>query len=197
MPTLQSVRPLLEPWGTLRSQPPSGWTGQIPLPEPLKDFYLEVGPWGETFGGPVGLTISAGGNSVCLPPLHKLWDAHSGYRWNGHTGDRLPDWKDEWFLVAEQGGDPFILDGNTGQVLFDRHGSGGWSPECFAEDIATAFGSIATVANTFSELGDDALDDTFELKSSSRELVRNALAGFLGGDMTRADATLHAWRWYE
>jgi hypothetical protein len=201
MHSFQSIRPLLERWGSLKQQFPSEWTGEIALPSVLEAFYLEVGPWGETRHeqvGPVGLTIDAGGNPVCVPPLYKLWGMQNGYRWHGLSGERLTDWKDDWLVIAEQGGDPFILEISTGHVLFDMHGSGRWSPKYFAKDLIQALGSIATVANALSDLGDEAFDDdTLELKPQSRQFVRSALARFLGGDEKDASAALHAWRWYE
>lgn len=188
MPTPQTVRALLEPWGELRPQPVEEWTGEDPLPDAVRDFYLEVGP--------VDLDIDCGGNPVHLPALDGLWELQIQYRWHGRTGERLRDWKDEWLVVAQAGGDPFILDFVTGQVSAARHGSREWVPVFFAGDLMTAIGNIATVGDALSALGEDAYDEALELKPSSREIVTTALAEFLGGDQDKAVAALRAWQWY-
>ncbi|KWS03111.1 hypothetical protein AZ78_0657 [Lysobacter capsici AZ78] len=195
----ESLRPLLQPWGELRSQPASQWQGDIALPPTLEAFYRELGPWGETVHesvGPIGLSLDAGGNPVDIPPLHKLWSLQAGYRWHGLSGERLPAWKDEWLTVAMEGGNPFILDMRSGAVLFDLVG-GPWSPRPIADDLATAFGAIATVANAYTALGEEALDEDDDLRPQARAQVRDTLADFLDGDRRGADALLAAWRWYE
>lgn len=189
MSTSQIVRTLLEPWGELKPQSVDEWAGEYALPNTVRDFYREVGP--------VDLDIDCGGNPVNIPALERLWELQAQYRWHGRTGERLTDWKDEWFVVAQAGGDPFILDVVTGQLFSARHGFREWSPVLFADDLMTGIGSIATVGNALSALGEDAYDETFELLPSSREAVTNALAEFLGRDWGKSAAALRAWEWYE
>jgi hypothetical protein len=189
MRTSEIVRALLEPWGELRPQPAEEWTGEAPLPDAVRDFYGEVGP--------VDLDVDCGGNPVHIPALDRLWALQTQYRWHGRTGARLTDWKDAWFVVAQAGGDPFILDVVTGQLFVARHGSPEWAPVLFAGNLMTGIGSIATVGNALSALGDDAYDETLELLPASRETVTNALAEFLAGDRDKAVAALRAWQWYE
>ncbi|WP_447725608.1 hypothetical protein [Sphingomonas koreensis] len=155
----------------------------------MRDFYREVGP--------VDLHIDCGGNPVNISALDRLSELQAQYRWHGRTGERLTGWKDEWFVVAQAGGDPFILDVVTGQLFSARHGFREWSPVLFAEDLMTGIGSIATVGNALSALGEDAYDETLELLLSSREVVTNALAEFLASDRDNAVAALRAWKWYE
>jgi hypothetical protein len=194
-----SLRPLLAPWGELRSQPASDWQGTLPLPQALADFYAQVGPWGETRHaqiGPTGLSLEIGGNPVDIPPLHKLWPLQAGYRWNAADGKRLADWPEHWLVIADQGADPFILDTASGEVLFAFHGAGAWEPHRLAATLETAFGGLATMANTMAELGDDAFDDSDELLATARAAVATSLAAYLG---SAAEAThfLDALAWYQ
>jgi len=193
------LRPLLAPWGHLQPEPASDWQGPFPLPAIVEAFYREVGPWGETWHasvGPVGLAINAGGNPVDVPPLHKLWARQDGYAWSRNPDNPIKGWPAHWLVIAQEGANPFILDRNDGSVWFDMAGRGNFNdPNRFADDLPTALGAIATVANALAALGDDALDDTYELKASSRAQVAHVLAAFTGSEAT-AQGMLQAWRWY-
>ncbi|NUO78106.1 MAG: hypothetical protein HOQ32_19120 [Lysobacter sp.] len=194
-----SIRPLLAPWGELRAQPASDWQGEFALPQALLDFYSEVGPWGGVHHaavGPVGLDLPCGGNPVSIPPLRHLWSRQAGYRWHGLSGERLPGWKDAWLVVAMEGSHPFIYELDSGRVLFDLAG-GAWDPRPIADDLATAFGALATVAQAYAALGEQALDEDCALRPQACARVRDALAEFLGQGRAAADALLQAWRWYE
>lgn len=197
MRTFASIKPLLEPWGELKSQPASEWCGEILLPPVVNDFYHHIGPWGQVIHdsvGPVGLAICAGGNPVNVPILKRLWERQSCYRWHGNTGERLPDWDDAWLVIATEGSNPFILDMVNGSVYFDLAG-GKPTPKLFAPDLVTAFGAIATVANTMRVMGETAFDETYELTSAAREHIVHSLDRFLDGSFDVKEM-LTAWRWY-
>lgn len=198
---MQALTPVLIPWGELRPQPASDWEGPAGLlPEAVAQFYLELGPWGETVHesvGPTGLSIDAGGNPVHVPPLRKLWGMQAGYAWSRNPEDRLPGWPDDWLVVAMEGANPFIFDRKDGRVHFAFAGMGkaGWQPRTFAPDLPTAIAAIATVANALASLGDAAYDEDFNLAPGTREHVEAELASF-AGSMERAKEMLAAWEWY-
>lgn len=192
------LRSLLAPWGALKPQPATDWEGPFALPSVVQDLYREVGPWGPVVHasvGPVGLTINAGGNPVEVPPLHKLWARQNGYAWTGSPANTLPGWPAHWLVVAHEGANPFILDGEDGRVYFAFAGAGRWEPRLFANDLPTALGAIATVAAALDSLGDEALDDSYELKPASRAEVQRQLAVWVGSDALAA-SMLAAWAWY-
>jgi hypothetical protein len=178
MPSFDQIRPLLAPWGALKPQPASDWEGPFALPEVIADLYREVGPWGDFHGtstSPDGLSIDTGGNPVSVPPLRRLWAQQDGYAWSRNPGNRLDGWPEHWLVIAQEGGLPFIFDRNDGSMLFHSTGMGHWNaPRRLAADWATALGAIATVANALAELVDDALDESFELKASSRGACHRA-----------------------
>ncbi len=188
------VKALLEPFGALRPQAATEWKGADPLPEAVATFYREVGPWGETHHenvGPVGCTLTVGGNPVRIPPLHKLERLQAGYAWSKDPLDRLQGWDDDWLVIAEQGGDPFILEKSTGAILFAFHGAGSWTPRVFARDLMTAIGSLATVAAAYLALDDtDFIDD--EPTASAVAKIRDRLMAFVG-DRERVETMLSAW----
>lgn len=194
--TVDTLRTLLEPFGQLRSQSPSEWTGSTTLPAPLQEFYQQVGPLGTTHYekvGPVGCTLTVGGNPVCIPPLSKLEALQAGYAWSISPNNTLDGWNPNWLVIAEQGGDPFIYDQATGQVLFAFHGAGVWKPVVFANDLYTAIGAIACVATSYCELDEDQFDDE-ALTETGYHTIRTNLAIALS-NADEAQRMLDAWEY--
>lgn len=197
--TTEALKHLLAPAGKLQAQPISDWQGDIPLPEVLADFYANIGPMGDTYYahiGPVGLTFNVGGNPVSLPPLAKLWALQAGYRWHGVTGERLTNWLSHWLVIAEQGGDPFILDLRSNQVLFAFHGANGWAPQFLAPNVEAAIGGIATVAQVMVALDENAYDADYNIRPEARAAVSQALTDYYN-DAAQAQTFLSAWQWHE
>ncbi len=170
-------------FGELRPQPRSAWTGDIPLPESLADFYEQIGPWGETYHenvGPVGITLSE--TAISFPPLHRLWTLQAGYRWDASNGQRVADWRDEWLVIADMNADPFILETQTGQILFARHGAGSWTADEFAPDLLTFVAAAAAIGVVFHDADEDLRDDDWELRPEYRKAAIREAANVLGND---------------
>jgi hypothetical protein len=110
------AKSLLALHGDVRPQPPSDWTGAFPIPPAVERFYREVGP--------ANITIRAHGNPYFLPCLADLWQFQAGYRWNGLSSEPIEDWDDDWLVVADEAGDPFIITRPSGAVLHAYHGEG-------------------------------------------------------------------------
>jgi hypothetical protein len=129
MVTAERARELLSMRGIVKPQLPDDWTGKFPLPTSVERFFQEVGP--------ADITIEGYGNPFFLPRLATLWEFQAGYRWNGVTGQPIEDWDDDWLVVADESGDPFILSRATGNVLYTVHGSGVWAPAVMFVDLNT------------------------------------------------------------
>ena len=200
MPRIEEIRHLLSSWGELRPQPASNWQGAAEqLPAEVARFYEQIGPWGDVIYesvGPVGLSLSAGGNPICIPPLHKLLNLQAGYAWESSPDQPFADWPSHWLVIAEQGGDPFIHDNRTGQIFFAFHGAGRWDPQLFAPDLYTALGGIATVADIHESLSEEELNLDDGLTPQGRARVLAALSQFTH-DPNLAQAMLDAWEYYE
>lgn len=165
------ARELLQAHGDLREQPASDWNGEIPLPRPLIDFYREVGP--------DNITIPTDGNDYFLPRLADLWSFQAGYRWNGITKERIPDWREEWIVVADQGGDPFIYSLETGTILLAAHGSDKWEPvEIFSSlnDLAC----LGAIGNVVRDAGQDFTDDDCMIQEQYADKLITDLTLLLG-----------------
>jgi hypothetical protein len=138
MVTAERARELLSRHGVVQPQPPDDWAGVLPLPAPIERFYREVGP--------ADITIESYGNAVFLPRLAALWKFQGGYLWYGLTSQLIADWNEDSLVVADQGGDPFILSRASGRVLRAVHGTGIWEP-------AESFAGLNTIAACLGHLG--------------------------------------------
>lgn len=182
-------------FGPLQAQSPELWQGDVPLPSALAAFYAQVGPWGETVHasvGPVGVSVP--GINVDFPPLHRLWALQAGYRWEGDAGARIADWPEQWLVIADQNADPFILDLDSGQVLFAFHGAGTWEATVLTEDLPTFFAVLAAVGTVYLEADDDLEDDDGELRPVHRDAALQAAAAVLG-DVEAADTFFETLEW--
>ena len=178
----------------LRPQPISEWSGDHVLHPALVSFYAEVGACGEDGPhGPAGLTIPTLGNPFWVPPLCRLWELQAGYRWNSRSGERIADWRDEWLVVADQGGDPFILDRTSGSILHDRHGGGAWTPAPMFADPFTMALVFGTIGALHEEAGENIYDADYEVRPAWRAGLRARLAPLLGSVDSNAVATHLDW----
>ena len=122
-----------------RPQPVTDWHGGYPLPYALAEYFSELGP--------VDVWIQAYGNPYFLPSLGQLWAHQTGYRTHGLTHERIHDWDDDWLVVADEGGDPFIFSRASSGILHAYHGEGVWEP-------TEMFDSLVEMATTFAIIGD-------------------------------------------
>ena len=129
MVTAEVTKRLLALHGDVRAQPASDWTGAFPIPPAIERFYREVGP--------LNVTIEVHGNPYFLPALADLWQFQAGYRWNGLSGEPIEDWPDDWLVVADEGGDPFIFVRSSAVVLHAYHGEGEWDAGEMFPDLNT------------------------------------------------------------
>lgn len=163
------VRELLELHGTCQPQDRSAWTGHIPLPDAIADFYREVGP--------TDVTIEGYGNPTFIPCLSRLWDHQAGYRWNGLTGETIEDWDSDWIVVADEGADPYIY--CNGTILFAQHGAGVWEPDEIYSDLNAMAACLATLGAVVLKGGDELTDDDCYIRPEFRAEAVSRLAEIL------------------
>lgn len=168
------VADLLRRHGTVQSQPTSDWTGPFPLPKAVAGFYDSVGP--------VNIDIESYGNGFYLPRLADLWDFQKGYRYHPSTHARFPDWRDDWLVVAYQGGDAFIQSIRSGQVLFALHGAGIWRPHVVFPDIFAMAACLATLGNVVADAGRDFTAADCTIRPKHLKEVVERLGRFLPSD---------------
>lgn len=80
------------------------------------------------------------GNPIDVYGFNDLSKQLEGYNYNPLTGERIEGWPDEWFLIADEGADPIIVDLSSHQescpVLQAMHGTRGWAFEPIASSLA-------------------------------------------------------------
>ncbi len=76
------------------------------------------------------------GNAIDVYGFDDLSRRLDGYNYNPLTNEDLDDWSDSWFLLADEGADPIIIDlvegRGTPRVLQALHGQGSWDFDVLA-----------------------------------------------------------------
>ena len=186
MATAEEARRLLSASGTVRSQPPTDWSGPFPIPPEVERFYREVGP--------ADVCVESYGNPFFLPSLAKLWECQAGYRWNGLTGEPLADWKDDWLVVADQGGDPLILSRSSGAVMHDEHGRGVWEPGELFPDLLTMAACLGQLGAVVAAAGEGFTDEDCRIRPEWRDEAVGGLGRLLGSPRA-AESVLRSLGW--
>lgn len=135
----QFARDLLLQHGKCKSQGKQDWSGTIDLHPELRRYYLEVGP--------CEIEIAGLGNPTFIPSLAGLWDLQAGYRWRGFSGEVIDDWPSTWLVVAHEGGNPYILDLESTEILFALCGAGKWEATILYNDLHTMSACLAILGS--------------------------------------------------
>ncbi len=180
------AKALLAKHGQTRPQPAQLWKGPFPLPSPLETFYREVGPLDVEIPGPA--------NDIFLPGLGELWTFQAGYRWNGRTGELLPGWHDDWLVVGNEAGDPFIFSRASGRILMAQHGQGSWEPHPLFPDVTAMVACLAALGSIVKSAGESFTDEDGNITPIQRERGLREIGALLGasGD---AEAVLGLLGW--
>jgi hypothetical protein len=177
MPLYDIAKEILQrvyPDAVIRPQPSTDWLGEFPLPVPVVEYFSKLGP--------VAVEIAGYGNSYFLPSLTHLWAFQAGYRYHPKTNERFTGWDDDWLVIAEEGGDPFIFSRKSGIVIHAFHGDGVWEPE-------EMFASLSEMAVTFAILGEIVVsagqsltDDDSMILEKYRNEAQSRVAEYTGSD---------------
>lgn len=174
------------PLAKVCSQPEGDWSGEFPLPAGIAEYYRELGP--------MDVIIESWGNPYSLPRLANLWSHQTGYRTHGFSGERLTDWMDDWLVVADQGGDPFIFSRHSGTILHAFHGEGTWAPVEVFGNLPELVASVAILGELSHEAGRDLADENSILRSRYVQIAHERLSHFVGS-RTKANLILSRLGW--
>lgn len=183
---LSKARALVAEHGEVRPQPAADWHGTFPLPPDVAEYYKLIGP--------VDVTIEGYGNPYFLPSLAKLWDFQAGYRWNSISGESIDDWDDDWLVVGDEGGDPFIFDLASSKVLFAHHGQGVWEPHEWFPNLFTMAACLAMLGSVVRAAEDDFTDADSFVRPEHRERAITRIAEVLGS-RSEAEAMVSGAGW--
>jgi hypothetical protein len=119
-------------------------------------------------------------NPYFFPSLAGLWKFQAGYRWNGLNKEPNDDWNDEWLVVADEGGDPFIFDRTSGAILHAYHGEGEWDAREMFPDLNTMAACLAQVGAIVREFRDDYKEEDCSIRPKFRLLALERLQELVG-----------------
>jgi hypothetical protein len=172
--TLAEVKQLLLdslPEITLRPQSIEEWKGPFALPPEVVEYYEEIGPF--------ELEIWGYGNPWYVPRLAMLWELQAGYRYHPDTLENLDGWSNEWLVLAYEGGDPFILDLQSGAVLHDLHGQGVWNPKPLFKNVLEMISVFGVLGGISLRASKDLTDDE-GIRSKYQSEALTSLQSILG-----------------
>jgi hypothetical protein len=174
------------PAEVLRSQPQQDWQGTVPLPDAIAQYFEEFGP--------LDVTIEGYGNPYFLPSLSRLWAFQTGYRFHDITHDRLMDWHEDWFVVADEGGNAFIFSQASHTILHAYHGSGIWEPTQVFENLVEMVTTFAILGEIVTSAGNALTDDDSVILPQHQEVARTRIGDFLNS-WNRADTLISRLGW--
>jgi hypothetical protein len=155
-----------------RPQPRSDWQGDFPLPASVAEYFTEFGP--------IDVTLKGYGNPYFLPSLARLWPHQTGYRIHGFTQERILDWNDDWLVIADQGGDPFIFSRSRGVILHAYHGEGVWEPNEMFVNLPEMVTTFAIIGDIVASAGSGLTDDDSLILDTYRDEAQARIAEFTG-----------------
>jgi hypothetical protein len=142
----------------------------------------------------VDITIKAYGNPYFLPSLAHLWSHQIGYRIHGITRERIMDWDDDWLVIADEGGDPFIFSRANGTVLHAFHGEGVWDPKPIFENLPEMAITLAIIGDVVASAGKFLTDDASMIMEKYWTEAKSRIAHVTGSN-DRADDIVSTLGW--
>jgi hypothetical protein len=162
------------------------WSGEFALPAEVECYYRILGA--------KNVTIANYGNPFFLPSLGNLWKFQEGYRFHAISGTKLESWSDDWLVIADQEGDPFIFSRSSGKILHALHGQGCWQTVELFENLEAMVTTIAILGSVVMRAGEDLTDEECYLNSKYVNEAKEQIAVLVGSNAT-AETILNALDW--
>lgn len=130
--------------------------GSITFPAELRAYLTSVAP-------SKALYFTMVGNPIELWPLERISWHLPGYNFNPVENQPIEDWDANWFLIADEGADPIIVNlseqGEFSPVYRAMHGAGRWDFEPIADSIGQFLLSASAMHHALDEMD---IDEPFE-----------------------------------
>lgn len=95
------------------------------------------------------------------------------------SGEPIENWNDDWHVVADEGGDPFIFARSSSVVLHAYNGAGKWDAVELFPDLNTMAACLAQLGAIVLESGDEYLEDDYSIRAEFRALASDKIQEFL------------------
>lgn len=103
-----------------------------------------------------GVDFTQVGNPIELWPLERMSWHLPGYNFNPVENQPIDDWDENWFLIADEGADPIMVDlseqGHLSPVYRAMHGAGCWEFEPIADSIGQFLLCAAAMHHALDEM---------------------------------------------
>ncbi|SFM22271.1 hypothetical protein [Marinobacter zhejiangensis] len=115
-----------------------------------------------------------------FPDAEQLTRFQEGYRWHGLTGERSENWKEHWIVFGASNADPLIYSAENHQVLFDRHGAGGWNPVLLFASLGDMLRCFGELSDIVADAGDQLYDDDFTIQPEYVQAMKSTIVRQVG-----------------
>ncbi|MFG1489041.1 SMI1/KNR4 family protein [Oceanospirillum sp. HFRX-1_2] len=123
--------------------------GSTVFPAELRAYLTSVAP-------SKALYFTMVGNPIELWPLERMSWHLPGYNFNPVENQPIDDWDENWFLIADEGADPIMVDlseqGHVSPVYRAMHGAGCWDFEPIADSIGQFLLCAAAMHHALDEM---------------------------------------------
>lgn len=129
-------------------------------------------------------------NNIELYGFLRMSSIQNGYSYNPISKTKIDEWPDSWFLIAEESGDPIIIDLLEKETVYKaNHGEGAWRLFPIADSISQFFLCGTALHYTFLKWGMRGIKD-----DSNGFYLENEPASWLFSNMkTWADKYYSYW----
>ncbi len=164
------ARSLLGELGTARPQPATDWDGNRPLPGPLAQFYLEVGPVDVAMPWPFMK------DGLFFPSLAGLASFQGGF-----ANDPDDASGQGWLVVASDFQDALIYPNTNEAVLFtDQSWVADPPTEAVFPDLNSMIGCLAVIGIAMKDDGTELYDEQGHVRAERRADVARRVADLVG-----------------
>jgi len=106
----------------------------------------------------------------------------------------IENWDDDWLVVADEGGDPFIFARASGGVLHGYHGAGEWDARAMFPDLNAMTACLAALGAIVLDAGEGFTDEECNIREEYQAQACKTLGEMLGS-ASAAEAALRRLGW--
>ena len=101
------------------------------------------------------------GNPMTIYSFSRLGYSQDGFSYNTVTNEKIEDWHCDWFLFADEGADPVIIDlsQKKPRIMQAAHGMGEWDFSPIADSIGQFLLCQAAIHYAMTNWGSDCIID--------------------------------------
>lgn len=172
----------------LAIQPKSNWTGEVPLPGEVADYYANLGP--------VDIKLPHWPETLTLPSLRRLWILQGGYIYDPATGEHYKNWPEGWLVIARAGDKAvYVYNAETGRIDKAVYKRLRWKAKPAFESLGQFIVVAVALGKVVRDLGDELMDADGNLTEEAGDRALLETFELMGRDIDKAEALLIQLGW--